>query len=152
MPGVDRDRSADAPALGAGVGSEAQADAADCEHTRDHADGARLHPRAGDDGQDQHPGGDGQALQRPRDPAAGDGDPRAGGWQGGRMTAGETRTYPAASTVRDRCRLLGLPTWRTDTAGSVVEEPAESGLAGLWLRSARVSQLITTAARVWSRQ
>jgi HD-GYP domain-containing protein (c-di-GMP phosphodiesterase class II) len=61
-------------------------------------------------------------------------------------------TYPASATIRDRCRALGMPSWRADTAGTIVEDPSEPGLAGLWLRSGRVSELVSTAARAWSRQ
>ncbi len=68
------------------------------------------------------------------------------------MTMLNTEPYPAAATVRDRCRALGLPTWRTDTAGTIIEDPGESGLAGLWLRSGRVSEIVSAAARAWSRQ
>lgn len=64
----------------------------------------------------------------------------------------DAQVYPASATVRDRCRALGLPTWRTDTAGTIIEEPSESGLAGLWLRSGRVSEIVSAAARAWARQ
>jgi len=56
--------------------------------------------------------------------------------------------YPCWASIRDRCRGLGMPTWRTDTAGAIVEEPIEPGLAGLWLRSGSISDLITKAARI----
>ncbi len=52
-------------------------------------------------------------------------------------------------TVRDRCRAMSLPAWRCDTAGTLVAEPSEPGLAGLWLRSSRISGLVETAAREW---
>lgn len=51
----------------------------------------------------------------------------------------------AYAAVRERCRRLGLPTWRFDTGGALVEEPIEPGLAGLWLRSSEVNRLITRA-------
>lgn len=56
-------------------------------------------------------------------------------------------TFSPADTVRDRCRALRLATWRSDTGGAIVEEPTETGLTGLWLRSAYVQDLVTNAAR-----
>lgn len=54
--------------------------------------------------------------------------------------------------VRDRCKALGLAVWRCDTAGTIVSEPDEPGLAGLWLRSGRISGLVADAARECSSQ
>src|SRR4051812_628648 len=56
---------------------------------------------------------------------------------------------PASVTVRERCRALGLPTWRCDTGGAIIEEPVEPGLAGLWLRSGHIGGLISSTARSW---
>lgn len=60
--------------------------------------------------------------------------------------------YPSAATIRDRCRALGLPSWRTDTAGTIIDEPSETGLTGLWLRSGRISDFVGAAAAAWARQ
>ncbi|MBX3376859.1 MAG: HD-GYP domain-containing protein [Phycisphaeraceae bacterium] len=49
--------------------------------------------------------------------------------------------------ARDRCRAQSLAVWRADTAGTLVAEPDEPGLAGLWLRSGTITSLISTAAR-----
>lgn len=55
-------------------------------------------------------------------------------------------------TVRDRCRAMLLPSWRCDTAGSLVTEPIEPGLAGLWLRSSQITALVEAAAKEWMGQ
>jgi HD-GYP domain-containing protein (c-di-GMP phosphodiesterase class II) len=67
------------------------------------------------------------------------------------MTALPTREplYSPYATLRDRCRTLGLPTWRLDTAGAVVDEPTEPGLAGLWLRSAELTSRVLATAALW---
>src|SRR5262245_26104800 len=49
--------------------------------------------------------------------------------------------------VRDRCRAMSLAVWRCDTGGTIISEPDEPGLAGLWLRSSKIGSLIATAAR-----
>ncbi len=75
-----------------------------------------------------------------------------------RDRAAATRDEPRAATpassayaaVRDRCRQLGLPTWRFDTAGALIEEPTEGGPAGLWLRSAPIQRLLAEAAHRWA--
>jgi HD-GYP domain-containing protein (c-di-GMP phosphodiesterase class II) len=64
--------------------------------------------------------------------------------QGGPISS----SYPASATVRDRCRAVGVPTWRCDTGGAIVEEPTEPGLAGLWLRSGHIGGMVSAAARV----
>jgi len=59
-------------------------------------------------------------------------------------------TYTAGATLRDRCRAIGLPVWRCDTGGAIVEEPVETGLARLWLGSGHITALVSNAARAWS--
>jgi HD-GYP domain-containing protein (c-di-GMP phosphodiesterase class II) len=53
-------------------------------------------------------------------------------------------------TVRERCRAMGLATWRADTGGVITEEPQEAGLAGLWLRSGHIGGLVADSAREWA--
>lgn len=60
--------------------------------------------------------------------------------------------YPVAATLRDRCRGLGLPVWRCDTGGAIVEEPVETGLARLWLVSGRVSEVVAAAGKEWAQR
>jgi HD-GYP domain-containing protein (c-di-GMP phosphodiesterase class II) len=63
--------------------------------------------------------------------------------------------HPVATpyeTVRDRCRSLGMPTWRAGLNGSLVEEPGEPGTAGLWLRSGYVREMVQGALRAWMDQ
>ncbi|MBL9031526.1 MAG: HD-GYP domain-containing protein [Phycisphaerae bacterium] len=50
----------------------------------------------------------------------------------------------------DRCRALGLAMWRCDTAGAIVDEPAEPGQAGLWLHSRALSQVVSQEGRRWA--
>ncbi len=65
-------------------------------------------------------------------------------------TPGRDASYPASATLRDRCRGFGLPTWRLDSAGEVVDEPTEAGLTGLWLRSAEITRLVRKACLSWT--
>lgn len=51
--------------------------------------------------------------------------------------------------LRERCRALGLPSWRCDGAGTIVADPLEVGLVGLWLRSATITSLIGPCVRRW---
>jgi len=60
-----------------------------------------------------------------------------------------TETYPAWATLRDRCRALGLHTWRCDAKGSLIEDTPESGLLSLWLHSAPIRAIVGDAARGW---
>ncbi|MCC6660143.1 MAG: HD-GYP domain-containing protein [Phycisphaerales bacterium] len=70
------------------------------------------------------------------------------------MTALPTREglFSPYATIRERCRGLGLPTWRLDTAGVILDEPTEPGLAGLWLRSSDLNARVTAAAAPWRDQ
>lgn len=54
--------------------------------------------------------------------------------------------------IRDRCRVVGLPTWRCDRTGVIIDEPTEPGLAGLWLRSGPVARLVRETAQQWAEQ
>jgi HD-GYP domain-containing protein (c-di-GMP phosphodiesterase class II) len=62
-------------------------------------------------------------------------------------SAGPDNPTDAHALLRDRCAALGLPTWRLDTSGTILEEPTELATAGLWLRSSRVTALIIEATR-----
>lgn len=66
------------------------------------------------------------------------------------MNDGAPRIYSPQETVRDRCRAMGMPTWRCTVDGTIIEEPVEPGVAGLWLRSGRVAQMIKQAADEWA--
>jgi len=61
-------------------------------------------------------------------------------WRGDRPDSVE-------AVVRDRCADLGLPSWRCDRSGVVLEEPREGGLAGMWLRSGYLGRRMAQAAR-----
>lgn len=68
------------------------------------------------------------------------------------MSAGQDSGGPSSAyaAARNRCRRLALPTWRFDSAGTLLEEPVETGLPGLWLRSAGLHKAVTEAARAWT--
>ena len=52
----------------------------------------------------------------------------------------------------DRCRELGLVTWRLDLNGMPVEDPAAPELLSLWLSSRPVRGVLTELASGWSAQ
>lgn len=54
--------------------------------------------------------------------------------------------------VQERCREMKLPTWRMDARGTLLEEPEDPGLAGLWLKSGPIAAAVTRAAAVWDGQ
>jgi len=54
--------------------------------------------------------------------------------------------------IRDRCRVIGLPTWRCDRTGVIIEEPSEPGLAGLLLRSGPLARIVAETAHQWAEQ
>ncbi len=61
-----------------------------------------------------------------------------------------TETHPAWATLRDRCRALGLHTWRCDGHGNLIEDAPGPGLLPLWLHSAPVRTVVGDAARGWT--
>lgn len=56
------------------------------------------------------------------------------------------------SIIRDRCRTMVLPSWQVDSSGLVVEEPVETGLVGLFLRSQPLTDCVTRAVEAWNAQ
>lgn len=67
----------------------------------------------------------------------------------------DTRTELEQSTearLLGRCRDMGLPTWQVDRSGLVIEEPTESGLIGLFLRSQPFTDLVSKAVAAWNDQ
>ncbi len=56
------------------------------------------------------------------------------------------------TTLRERCRALGLPVWRLDTSGVVIDEANQTGLAGVWLRSSVMCRMLADAVRRWNDQ
>ncbi|MGQ0627623.1 MAG: HD domain-containing phosphohydrolase [Phycisphaerales bacterium] len=65
-------------------------------------------------------------------------------------TGHPARAGSAGAIVRERCQLLGLPTWRFDRAGGVIAEPDHKGATGLWLRCGALSRLVSGAAQAWA--
>ncbi|MGD9689888.1 MAG: HD-GYP domain-containing protein [Phycisphaerales bacterium] len=57
---------------------------------------------------------------------------------------------PFAGPIHDRCAALGLPTWRSDSAGKVIAPPAHGPPIGLWLRSGAVTRLVNGIAHEWA--
>ncbi len=56
----------------------------------------------------------------------------------------------SVSTLRERCASLGMPTWRCDTAGVILQEPLETGTIPLLLGSAPMTAMISSSARLWA--
>ncbi len=56
------------------------------------------------------------------------------------------------TTLRERCRALGLPVWRLDTSGVVIDDTNQPGLAGVWLRSSVMCRMLADAVRRWNAQ
>lgn len=61
------------------------------------------------------------------------------------LTLPPTLTASVAGTLRERCRALGLPMWRCDNAGLVLEEPDLTGAPGLFVRSGQMARLVSGA-------
>lgn len=59
-------------------------------------------------------------------------------------------TAKGIATLRERCSGLGLPTWRCDTSGIILNEPLEAGTIPLLLGSATMTSLIASTARAWA--
>ncbi len=57
---------------------------------------------------------------------------------------------PTHVTLRDRCRELGVPTWRYSAQGHILAAPSEQGTAGQWLRSPTIERLVEKQIRIWT--
>lgn len=55
----------------------------------------------------------------------------------------------ALLTIRERCKSMGVPTWRVDALGTILDGPTEPGLAGLWLSCGELSRVISQTAEHW---
>jgi HD-GYP domain-containing protein (c-di-GMP phosphodiesterase class II) len=53
------------------------------------------------------------------------------------------------ASLAERCRMMGLPVWRFDARGAVVEEPGGRGQTENWLRAPALRERIDRAARSW---
>jgi len=60
---------------------------------------------------------------------------------------GASRPESVEGVLRDRCAELGLPAWRCDRSGVILEEPREGGLVGMWLRSGEMGRRVAQAAK-----
>lgn len=56
---------------------------------------------------------------------------------------------PPHLLVQDRCRVLGVPTWRFDADGARLSGPTDAGHAGAWLRSAPVERTVADSVKTW---
>ncbi|MBL0926406.1 MAG: HD-GYP domain-containing protein [Phycisphaerales bacterium] len=61
-----------------------------------------------------------------------------------------TRAESPELILRERCRALGMPTWRLSAAGQVISPPAETGPAGMFLRSAGLEKLVRGCVEFWA--
>jgi HD-GYP domain-containing protein (c-di-GMP phosphodiesterase class II) len=53
------------------------------------------------------------------------------------------------ASLAARCRLMGLPVWRFDAGGAIVEEPSDRGEAEQWLRAPALRARVGRAAQSW---
>lgn len=56
----------------------------------------------------------------------------------------------ALLTIRERCKSLGVPTWRLDSQGTILDGATEPGLAGLWLNCGEISAQVSARAQSWA--
>lgn len=61
--------------------------------------------------------------------------------------ASQPSSPDAYELLRRRCIDLGLPTWRANQAGGMIDEPPQQGLVGLWLRTPSLGAQISRAVR-----
>jgi len=64
----------------------------------------------------------------------------------------QERQLTIESRLRERCGALGVPSWQVDCSGLVVDEPRETGLVGLFLRSQLLTEHVMRAVRSWNEQ
>ncbi len=64
----------------------------------------------------------------------------------------QERQLTIESRLRERCGALGVPSWQVDCSGLVVDEPRETGLVGLFLRSQLLTEHVIRAVRSWNEQ
>lgn len=57
---------------------------------------------------------------------------------------------PSHAVLRDRCRDMGVPTWRYSPTGHIVAAPSEGGACGAWLRSPAIERVVDKQARAWN--
>lgn len=60
-------------------------------------------------------------------------------------------TPQSMAMLRERCSVLGLPTWRCDSGGVVTQEPIEKGTMAILLGCAPITRLVSERAREWAR-
>lgn len=49
----------------------------------------------------------------------------------------------------ERCERMGVPIWRFDRSGRLIQAPSVGGVLGLWLRSSYMSQRLLEATQHW---
>lgn len=59
-------------------------------------------------------------------------------------------TPRSVAALRERCAGIGMPTWRCDTAGVILQEPLETGTIPLLLGSPPMTALVGRMAREWA--
>ena len=64
-----------------------------------------------------------------------------------RFPAALSDSPDAYELLRRRCVELGLPTWRANQAGGMIDEPPQQGLVGLWLRTPSLGAQISRTVR-----
>ncbi len=66
--------------------------------------------------------------------------------------AATTPPKPGHIVLRDRCREMGISTWRYGANGHIVSQPCETGPAGSWLRSPGMERLVEKQVKRWAEQ
>lgn len=60
-------------------------------------------------------------------------------------------TPQSIAMLRERCSALGLPTWRCDSAGVILQEPIESGTLSILLGCTPMTRMIVEHAKDWGK-
>jgi HD-GYP domain-containing protein (c-di-GMP phosphodiesterase class II) len=66
-----------------------------------------------------------------------------------RSTGSKTEAKTGGEILADRCKELGLPTWRVDEQGQIVAQPSGWGPPDHWLRSPLLNEWISRAVSAW---
>lgn len=62
-----------------------------------------------------------------------------------------SKLTPPHVTLRERCRVLGIPTWRYSAGGHAIDAPAEDGAVGNLARTSAIERLVEATVARWIR-
>ncbi|MCA9293378.1 MAG: HD-GYP domain-containing protein [Phycisphaerales bacterium] len=63
-----------------------------------------------------------------------------------------SKSTPPHVTLRERCRVMGIPTWRYSAGGHALDAPADDGAAGFLARTPTIERLVDGAVARWIRE